>query len=448
MRVLIIAYDFPPYVSVGGLRPNSWYQYFKEFGAHPIIVTRQWSNTHGNELDYVAEGDSRKTIVEETERGTIVRTPYKPTLSNQLLLRFGKTKFALLRKCFTAWHELGQFFMPVGPKQTIYEGAREYLAQHDIDVIVATGGPFVLFKYASKLSTEFNIPWVADYRDPWTQNGQAAGRKIPRWFDAYFERHSLRNVSAITTVSEYFKHRISELIPEKPYSIVPNGYDPENVDRVADVAQGSEQFTIALAGSVSDWHPIEVFFECCNRFVSSHKNPRFQVQFIGINRREEFEQTLVRRFPSLVPHVIFCPALPNTEVMVQLARANVLLAFNMYAHSGTKIYDYLALKRLVLLCFSDDPEARRLKDDYYTFESDGETDERVLEKLVEDFTCGIVVRDAEHLVDVLRSLYEQFLLNGCIECQSQSSSKYSRRVLASEMVKVLGEVVASQNETN
>ncbi len=31
-KVLILAYDFPPYVSVGGLRPYSWYKYFKEFG--------------------------------------------------------------------------------------------------------------------------------------------------------------------------------------------------------------------------------------------------------------------------------------------------------------------------------------------------------------------------------------------------------------------------------
>lgn len=43
-KVLILAYDFPPYVSVGGLRPYSWYKYFKEFGLYPIVVTRQWEN--------------------------------------------------------------------------------------------------------------------------------------------------------------------------------------------------------------------------------------------------------------------------------------------------------------------------------------------------------------------------------------------------------------------
>ena len=29
-KVIILAYDFPPYVSVGGLRPSSWYNYLKD----------------------------------------------------------------------------------------------------------------------------------------------------------------------------------------------------------------------------------------------------------------------------------------------------------------------------------------------------------------------------------------------------------------------------------
>jgi glycosyltransferase involved in cell wall biosynthesis len=53
-KVLILAYDFPPYVSVGGLRPYSWYKYFHEFGLYPIVVTRQWGNKYGNHLDYIA----------------------------------------------------------------------------------------------------------------------------------------------------------------------------------------------------------------------------------------------------------------------------------------------------------------------------------------------------------------------------------------------------------
>ena len=40
-KVLILAYDFPPYVSAGGLRPYNWYLYLKEFGVEPVVITRQ-----------------------------------------------------------------------------------------------------------------------------------------------------------------------------------------------------------------------------------------------------------------------------------------------------------------------------------------------------------------------------------------------------------------------
>ena len=31
-KLLILAYDFPPYISVGVLRPYLWYKYMKEYG--------------------------------------------------------------------------------------------------------------------------------------------------------------------------------------------------------------------------------------------------------------------------------------------------------------------------------------------------------------------------------------------------------------------------------
>ena len=57
-RVLILAYDFPPYVSVGGLRPYAWYKYLRECGVYPVVITRQWANRYGNALDYIAAGES------------------------------------------------------------------------------------------------------------------------------------------------------------------------------------------------------------------------------------------------------------------------------------------------------------------------------------------------------------------------------------------------------
>ena len=75
LTVLILAYDFPPYVSVGALRPYNWYKYFREFGIYPVVITRQWGNEYGNQLDYVSASSSTETVFENTEYGTVIRTP-------------------------------------------------------------------------------------------------------------------------------------------------------------------------------------------------------------------------------------------------------------------------------------------------------------------------------------------------------------------------------------
>ena len=177
-KLLILAYDFPPYVSVGGLRPASWHKYFHEFGIYPIVVTRQWGNKYGSHLDYIAPSERNETIVEETETGTIIRTPYKPNLANRLMLQYGDHKYKYVRKFISAFYEFFQWIFFIGPKSRLYYGAKKYLRENKVDCIIATGEPFILFKYASKLSKKFNIPWVADYRDPWVQSTHKASQTI------------------------------------------------------------------------------------------------------------------------------------------------------------------------------------------------------------------------------------------------------------------------------
>jgi len=437
VKVLILAYDFPPLVSVGGLRPYSWYRYLKEFGAEPVVVTRQWSNEHGNELDYVAPVGSQEVVVEKTGYGTIIRTPYRPNLSNRLLLKYGPSRFRLLRKAVTAWYEVGQYYSFIGPKHQLYYAAREYLKQHPCDVIVATGEPFVLFRYALKLSREFGIPWVADYRDPWTQNKRRAGQRISEGWDARLEKRFTGSASAVTTVSEFFRDVISGLVPDKPFHIVPNGYDPEAMERAAEIEQSSEKLTIAFVGRIYDWYPVESFFRVCDAFVRARGEPRFELRFVGINGQEQIADMLRTRFPALAPHVVFNGRMPNEEAAKHLARANAFLLFNNYTYTGTKIYDYLALKRRVLLCYSDDPEARRLKEKHYHVDDSGSADQRALESLVNETCSGTVVRDAAHLGQVLEEMYEEFLAHGRIVCNSAGTEEYSRRTQARRMADIL-----------
>jgi len=202
-KVLILAYDFPPYVSVGGLRPYGWFKYFHKFDIYPIVVTRQWSNQYGNYLDYIAPGKSNSDIIEETSQGKIIKTPYYPNLANRLMLKYGKSKYVFLRKSISAFYEFTQFLVLVGPKSYIFKSADAYLSFNPVDVIIATGDPFVLFSYAKKLSYKYSTPWIADYRDPWSQKTDIQNNLLLKKWHMFFENKIVRSAHCVTTVSEF-----------------------------------------------------------------------------------------------------------------------------------------------------------------------------------------------------------------------------------------------------
>ena len=154
-NALVLAYDFPPYNSVGALRPKSWFDHMQEFNIRPIVVTRQWTSSGNNSVDYVSFSKNDKPQILNLEKGIKIETPYKPNISNKIYLRFGKNKFSLIRKIINFYFEVFQFIFLVGPKKEIYFSARQYLKKNNVDIIIATGEPFVLFHYAKKLSNEF-----------------------------------------------------------------------------------------------------------------------------------------------------------------------------------------------------------------------------------------------------------------------------------------------------
>ena len=433
---LILAYDFPPFVSVGGLRPYSWFRHFKEFGAEPFVVTRQWENRYGDERDYVAASASRREEIETSSDGTIVRAPHAPHLGNRLYLRYGPNRFRLLRRAITTLFEVCQFYAPVGPRAALYRAARRVAATRKVDVILATGEPFVLFRYATLLSREFGIPWVADFRDPWSQYKLRAMNPLLKVAIERLERRTTASAAAITTVSESVAQALSKVHTRARIEVVRNGFDAQAAGAAQQVPQGVEQFTIAFAGTMYPYHPIESVLQVLDQIARSRL--RIGLKFIGINHKEAFEALLRERYPAIAETTTVLDRLPNEQALTELAAANALLLFNEYAHLGTKIFNYLAVKRRILLCYSDDPEARRLKQDHYSFEHGGGTDDRSLEQLVRDTESGVVLRDSVHLRQVVQELLREFDIHRKISCDSVGVDRYSRQAQAAHMVRVLG----------
>ena len=113
---------------------------------------------------------------------------------------------------------------------------------------------------------------------------------------------------------------------------------------------------------------------------------------------------------------------------IELSSANALLLFNLYALVGTKVYDYVGLRRRILLCFSEDPEALRIKEEIYHLPTAGMEGHRPMERLIAETNAGVVVKDADQLERVLRDMLDEFEQSGSISCPAHEY----RRALAQD----------------
>src|SRR5262249_20019065 len=148
------------------------------------------------------------------------------------------------------------------------------------------------------------------------------------------------------------------------------------------IEQGSEKLTIAFVGTIYDEYPLESVLLVCNQFLGRTPDVRFELRFVGINRQDEVERMLEARFPGLMPFVTFFRKAANAETTELLASANAFLLFNERAHVGTKIFDYLALRRRILLCFSKETSTRKRRREFYSLDEVRPMSRRVQEDMI------------------------------------------------------------------
>ncbi|MFT5777417.1 MAG: glycosyltransferase involved in cell wall biosynthesis [Crocinitomicaceae bacterium] len=444
IKVLILAYDFPPYVSVGGLRPYNWYRYLNEYGIYPIVVTRQWGNEYGNDLDYIAPGTSNERIVEETEFGTILRTPYRPNLSNRMMLKYGKDKYRFFRRAMTFLNQIGQHLSYRGPKSGLYRGAKQFLRTEKVDFILATGDPFILFKYASKLSKQHSIPWIADYRDLWIGHDRVSFRSIDAKLLPYLERRYLKNVHSVSTVSQFLETQLKKNLPNKKFHLQLNGYNPEVMNGVKDLKQNSEVLTISISGTINAWHPLEGFLANCEEFIQRNLESPVRIKFYGTNINAEILELAKEKFSSISPMIEVIPRLQNEALAQEMARDNLFLLFNDYSILGTKIFDYIGIQRKILLCFSDDQDALNLKLKHFNFDESPTTNTHLQSDAILDTNSGVIIQNGEHLQAILKELSDEFQRTGSILCDSTNIDAYSRKLQVENFAKYVQASILSK----
>ena len=413
-KVLILAYDFPPYNSIGAQRPWSWYLYFKKFGIEPFVVTRVWDSSVQSPIDYIREPKNNFTSTEETEIGYINRAPYLPNFRDRILIKYGIGRLVLFRKLLSLTYTVLQYFYKqFDSTSDIYNKAEDIILQHKIDVIIATSEPFILFKHAHNLSKKHKIPWVADYRDNWTTNTLEYKRGMLNSFlnKTLFKQLELKflsNVSLITTAAPIYKKQLSKLHVNKQIEIVLNGFFKESFDNNLSNIRSKDKFIIAYAGLIYDYQPLEEFLEGYSIFLKRLDNSKsVELIFYGLDFYKEQYGRVQNKCNQLGIEFKSTKRLERKELYDELQNASVFLVFGSPDEErlAAKIFDYVLINKRVVL----------FKNDF-----------GILEKIITECNAGRCISDIDKLCSELGDLHKEYLKNGQLTGNAQNIDFYSR----------------------
>jgi glycosyltransferase involved in cell wall biosynthesis len=429
-KVVIITYYWPPMGGGGVQRWLKTTKYLRDYGWEPIIFT-----TQNGEASVVDEG-ALKQIPKGIE--TIKVPIWEPFGLYKKLT--GKKKGEKLTPGTVSEREAsftqklsvwirGNFFIPdarmfwIKPAST---ALNEYLKNNKVAAIVSTGPPHTTHMIALKVLEQNKIPWLADFRDPWTNIDFYDQLKLTNWADKKhkrLERAVLEKANQVVTVSwswaADFK-RISDRMP----MVITNGYDPEDF-----VDAGSlpldHKFTITHAGSLNDdrnphslWKALAILSKELVAFDAD-----LEIKFIG-----QVAAVAIKDLGNsgLAKNLNLIANLPHEEVVVELMKSQLLLlplndTPNIDGVVPGKLYEYMGAKRPIICIGKPTGDAA---------------------KIIIETNAGCIsdFNDEETLVNQIKTYYQAYK-TGRLKVDSKGYEKYSRKILAGQIAEELNKIV-------
>lgn len=215
-RVLVVAYYFPPVGGIGSLRALGHARYLPEHGWDTtVLAPRSPASQRDEGLHFPEERVVRSGSVELSRLGkSALRTGGGDMRAAPVVGVRGAARRAA---------HAGLYFpdAQVGWAPFALRAGTRALRERPVDAIVSTSFPITAHVVARRLASAAGIPWVAEFRDPWSEL-QPAGLRRRR--AARLERSLAGDAAAIVMTSPTWAERHARLW-DRPVDVIPNGHD-------------------------------------------------------------------------------------------------------------------------------------------------------------------------------------------------------------------------------
>jgi glycosyltransferase involved in cell wall biosynthesis len=219
MKILIVAYHFPPSIEVGARRPSGIQKYLAGKGWKTFVLS-------GNPEKY--EDSSMPDMNRENTQG-----------KRKKVLKSLDSLFVLLKKIVPIRSKISSFIEKAFCIPDVHVGwairsvikGREMIINNKIEFIYSTSPPYSVQLVGLALKKMFpDVIWICDFRDLWIldRGYQFIYKKfsLRRRIDAFMERKFIDNADKFVITSEGTKKEYSTRY-DKQTEVVYNGYDKE-----------------------------------------------------------------------------------------------------------------------------------------------------------------------------------------------------------------------------
>lgn len=269
-RVLIITYYWPPSGGSGVQRWVKFAKYLPDCGWQPVIYTPE--NPELTTVDKTLERDIpleaeivKRHITEPyglyrkimgKDSGTDLKTLTEINAGKDEVnpINGQKKSFKQRLSLFIR----GNIFIPdprilwVRPSVRFLKG---YLKEHPVDAIITTGPPQSMHLIGLKLSKATGLPWLADFRDPWTKMFYFKHLGLTEMAEKkhlQLEQSVLDGATKVIAVSPMVQDDF-KMMTKTPVELITNGFDEDDFDQEFEL---DENFNITHTGLfASDGNP-------------------------------------------------------------------------------------------------------------------------------------------------------------------------------------------------
>jgi len=285
-KVLIITYYWPPGSGSGVQRFLKFSKYLKDFGWEPVILTVKNGNFASFD-DSLQKDIPENTLVYKSKSlepyywyNLLFNKKNKQSTSGSI----GLVSDSIFSKL--ALYIRANLFIPdarVGWNYFAFKKAKKIMKNHKIDAIISTGPPQSSHLIAEKLKIKYNLPWVADLRDPWTSvfyNSMFPRTKRTIAKDKSLEDRIIKNADALSVVStgllNEFKNRNSNI------NLIYNGYDEFDFEGLSS-QKDKDSFVITYVGNFMSSQNVNSFWDSISQLIqidSDFKN-KLKIKLVG-----------------------------------------------------------------------------------------------------------------------------------------------------------------------